>query len=75
MKIEFTLMNTLNEIGLTRAELAQLTGVRKNTIYDLCAGKTTRIHIDVVEKILNVLREHTGKDHGIDSVFTVKAEA
>lgn len=74
MKIEFTLLDTLNEIGLTRAELAQLTGVRKNTIYDLCAGKTSRIHIDVIEKIITVLRERSGADHGIDSVFTYKAD-
>ena len=74
MKIEFTLLQTLREANLTRAQLAAMTGVRKSTISDMCAGKTTRIHIDVIESILKALHEWTNEAHSVDSIFIFKAE-
>ena len=74
MKIEFTLMQTLKDVNLTRSQLSEMTGIRKNTISDICAGRTARIHTDVIERILVALYEWTNEVHGIDSIFVFKAD-
>ncbi len=75
MQIEFTLDATLKELNLTAMKFSELSGVRKNTILDMRNGKTSRIHVDALEKILNALNEYGGGGYDVHHVFVYKAKA
>ncbi|MDA1476283.1 helix-turn-helix domain-containing protein [Bacillus changyiensis] len=52
---KFNMNDILDELGITNNKLAVEAKVRPATIGDLCEGKTKRLELDTIEKILDVL--------------------
>jgi putative transcriptional regulator len=55
VSVRFRLKEILNEKGMSERQLAELTGIRPNTINDICRNQLQRLHVDVIDKICRVL--------------------
>lgn len=55
--IIFKLDKLLQEIGISRHKFAIYSGVRPNTINDMCKGITKRIEVDTLNSIIKALNE------------------
>lgn len=60
--IRLTLENVLNENGITKNALAREAKIRPNAIYELCDNQTKRLDLSTFNKVLETLREMSGKD-------------
>lgn len=70
MPFEFKLNDILDELGITKNKLAVEAKVRPATIGDLCEGKTKRIELETIEKILYVLNNLSPiKKYTIDDII------
>lgn len=68
--ISFNLEKALDLIGYSMNKFSILADVRPNTINDLVNGKTKRIEIDTIDKILNALNEITALK-GVNRQFKI----
>lgn len=74
MGIGSILAKLLAEKGMNPADLAKLTGVKVNTIYSIIKRDNTKVDLDILIRIANVLQVpveffHTGKiDSGLPSL-------
>ncbi|CVM28645.1 MULTISPECIES: helix-turn-helix domain-containing protein [Bacillus] len=55
--IYFKLDNLLKQIGCSRNNFANTSGIRPNTINDMCNNKTKRIEIETLIAILKTLND------------------
>lgn len=74
MAYVFLLDEVLEELNLSKTKLGKLSGIRPATIIDLSKGKTKRLELPTVEKILNVLNQEArlksiNKTYRIDDVI------
>ncbi|MBU8759292.1 helix-turn-helix transcriptional regulator [Bacillus licheniformis] len=75
MGFRFNLNNILDELEITKNKLAVEAKVRPATIGDLCDGKTKRLELETIEKILNILNEFShGKSYTIDDIILYEPE-
>lgn len=70
MSFKYELSSVLEELGQTRNWLAVESKVRPGTIYDLHDGKTKRIELETMERILYVLNSYA-KQKGIEVTYTL----
>lgn len=71
-KIEFTLGKTLEEFKMTRNKLAVSAMIRPATVADMVNGKTKRVEIPTLIRILDVLNrsEDRPRKATVNDVFT-----
>lgn len=72
MTIELRLDKTIraSEGKLTRSNIAEMSGVRPNTIGDLCNGKTKAIKLDALDHILDAMnRIDSSKNYDINDII------
>ncbi|GIN78046.1 MULTISPECIES: helix-turn-helix transcriptional regulator [Bacillus] len=75
MGFRFNLNDILDELGITKNKLAVEAKVRPATIGDLCEGKTKRLELETIEKILNVLNDFSQtKTYTIDDIILYKSD-
>jgi len=75
MGFRFNLNNILDELGITKNKLAVEAKVRPATIGDLCEGKTKRLELETIEKILNALNDLSPtKTYTIDDIIFYKSD-
>ncbi|MCY8099437.1 helix-turn-helix transcriptional regulator [Bacillus swezeyi] len=75
MGFKFNLNDILDELGITKNKLAVEAKVRPATIGDLCDGKTKRLELETIEKILNVLNDFSeAKSYTIDDIILYKSD-
>lgn len=67
--MRITLQSTLDNAGITKGALAREAKVRPNFVYELCEGKTRRIDLDTLNKLIGTLNEMTGKEHDLSAVL------
>lgn len=69
MTIRIKLEETLASHEVTKNALAREAKVRPNLIYEMCDGKTRRIDLDTLSKIISTLDRMTGHKHTIMDVL------
>ncbi|MEK5500767.1 helix-turn-helix domain-containing protein [Bacillus sp. FSL M8-0168] len=75
MGFRFNLNDILDKLGITKNKLAVEAKVRPATIGDLCEGKTKRLELETIEKILNVLNDFSQtKTYTIDDIILYKQD-
>lgn len=74
MAVKFTLADTLEKHNITRRQFSRITGIRSNTIIDLCAGTTQRISVEVIEAILKALKDETGVEYDLSAIMVYLAD-
>lgn len=70
MAVKIVLNETLEKAGITRNALAREARVRPNLIYDMCDGKTRRIELETLDKLLATLTNMTGRKHMLPDILT-----
>lgn len=69
--IEFKLEEVLKEVDLNMNKLAVLADVRPNTVNDLVNGKTKRIELDTLDKLLYAIN-HTSLMRNVGDYYLVQ---
>ncbi|MFM9327971.1 helix-turn-helix domain-containing protein [Paenibacillus mesotrionivorans] len=67
--MRIALQKTLDAEGITKGALAREAKVRPNFVYELCEGKTRRIDLDTLNKLINTLNEMSGKEYDLSAVL------
>ncbi|WP_172297587.1 helix-turn-helix transcriptional regulator [Bacillus sp. WMMC1349] len=76
MSFKFNLNDILDELGITKNKLAVEAKVRPATIGDLCEGKTKRLELDTIEKILDVLNHLSkARPYTIDNIILYQPDS
>lgn len=68
-RIHWTLGHTLQKYGQKVPALAQVSGLSKNTIYDIVNGKSQAITLETVDRLLDGLEQLTGQRMPLDAVL------
>jgi len=68
MPIKFTLKETIEREGITKNKLSVASGVRNNTIADICKGDAASLNVNTLDALMRGLNELTGKDYGLDAI-------
>lgn len=53
--ITFNVKNKIKDCGFTQLEFAKKTGIRLETVSNLCTGKTKQIPVEVLNKLCEAL--------------------
>ena len=69
MPLKFTLQQTLDSEKITKYQLAKESGIRPNTISEICAGQSARLSVQTLDEILLTLNRLTGKQYGLDAII------
>ncbi|GIP55272.1 helix-turn-helix domain-containing protein [Paenibacillus vini] len=69
MTIKLKLEDTLTSAGLSKNALAREAKVRPNLIYDMCEGKTKRLDLETLGKIIDTLNAMTGRSYTLTDVL------
>jgi DNA-binding Xre family transcriptional regulator len=67
--IKFNLDFVLKELKISRNHFSSISGVRPNTINDMCNGITKRIEINTLILILTCLNERSDKYIGVGDLI------
>jgi DNA-binding Xre family transcriptional regulator len=70
MVFEFKLDEILSELGITRNKLAVESKVRPVTVNDLFEGKSKRLELPTIQKILDTLNNFAHLK-GLDKTYTI----
>lgn len=70
MPIKHNLAKVLEELDTTRNKIAVESKTRPATLLDMNEGKTKRLELETVERILNVIND-IAAEKGIDKVYTL----
>lgn len=65
----WTLAQTLQSRGLSPHALAKVSGLSKNTVYDIVNGKSHGITLETVDRLLNGLEQLTGQRMALEAVL------
>jgi predicted transcriptional regulator len=73
----FKLQEIVDELDITPNKLATLSGIRPDTVYKICNNELKRIHMDVIDDLLDSLnrisRERKlGKKYSISDILGYK---
>lgn len=68
--ITFNLDRVLNDLNMSRHYFSQCSGIRPNTINDMCNNNTKRIEIKTLNAILTCLNNLSEKEINIADVMT-----
>ncbi|TPG71141.1 XRE family transcriptional regulator [Brevibacillus laterosporus] len=66
---KWKLDSLLVEHGITKTDLYREAKVRSNAVYDMCNGKTTRIELETMGKVIAVLRQLTEKEITLNDII------
>ena len=69
MPIKFTLNETIENEGITKYALSKASGVRPNTLTDICAGDANGLTVVTMDKLLRGLTAITGKQYGLEALM------
>lgn len=69
MPIKFTLANTIEAEGITKYRLSKDSGVRPNTVSNICNGDVRNLSVEVLDAILISLNRLTDKSYGLDAIL------
>lgn len=72
--IYFKLNGLLKQLNYSRNQFAQISGVRPNTINDMCNGITKRLEIDTLTLILKALNKISENPINISDVIEFRGE-
>jgi transcriptional regulator with XRE-family HTH domain len=72
MTLVFTLKETIEREGITKNRLSVASGVRNNTIADICNGDAVSLNVNTLDALLKGLNELTGKQYGLDAIVVYK---
>ena len=64
------LAQTLQHRGLSPHALAKVSGLSKNTVYDIVNGKTQGVTLETVDRLLNGLEQLTGQRMTLDVLLS-----
>jgi DNA-binding Xre family transcriptional regulator len=68
--IVFKLDETLKSLNISRSKFSKLSGIRPNTINDMCNGNTKRIEICTLDALLSTLNEIGNKQFDVQDILT-----
>ncbi|PEI37752.1 XRE family transcriptional regulator [Bacillus wiedmannii] len=68
--MEFTLGNSLDELGITKNKLSTESQVRYNTISDLVNGNANAVRFDSLEAIIDALNS-IALEKGINKIYKI----
>ena len=68
MTLVFTLKETIEREGITKNRLSVASGVRNNTIADICKGDAVSLNVNTLDALMRGLNELTGKQYGLDAI-------
>jgi predicted transcriptional regulator len=73
----FKLNNVIDELKITPNKLASLSGVRPDTVYKIYNNQMRRIHIDVLDSLLDALNTYSSdnkirKSYSISDILDYK---
>ena len=69
MPLVFTLEQTMAEVGLRQKELAEISGVRPNTISKIRHGDASELRLESLNAIIDAINEHSGRRYGLEAVI------
>ena len=69
MPIKFTLQETLDREGITKYALAKKSGVRPNTMTDLCNGDARSLRVETMDAVIDAINELAGTNYGLDAIM------
>lgn len=72
--IYFKLNGLLKQLNYSRNQFAQISGVRPNTINDMCNGSTKRLELDTLTLILKALNKISENPINISDVIEFRGE-
>lgn len=72
--IYFKLDGLLKQINYSRAQFAHLSGVRPNTINDMCNGNTKRLELETLNAIMVALNKITQNNISICDLIEFRKE-
>ncbi|MEC2869508.1 helix-turn-helix domain-containing protein [Bacillus bombysepticus] len=72
--IYFKLNGLLKQLNYSRNQFAQISGVRPNTINDMCNGSTKRLELDTLTLILKALNKISEHPINISDVMEFRGE-
>lgn len=58
-----------NKDKVTPNALAREAKVRPNGVYEMCAGKTKRVDLETLNRLVSTLEEMIGRDISIDEII------
>jgi transcriptional regulator with XRE-family HTH domain len=65
----WTLAQTLQSRGLSPHALAKVSGLSKNTVYDIVNGKSQGVTLETVDRLLSGLEQLTGQRMALEAVL------
>ena len=65
----WTLAQTLQSRGVSPPALAKVSGLSKNTVYDIVNGKSQGVTLETVDRLLSGLEKLTGQRMTLDAVL------
>lgn len=63
------LQDALDKASVTKNALAREAKVRPNFIYDMCEGKTKRIDLETLSKIIDTLNDMTSGNYTLSDIL------
>ncbi|MFL7939213.1 helix-turn-helix domain-containing protein (plasmid) [Priestia megaterium] len=72
--IYFKLNALLKQLNYSRNQFAQISGVRPNTINDMCNGNTKRLELDTLTSILRALNKISEKHVEVSDLMEFREE-
>lgn len=72
--IIFYLKDCLKELNISQNKFARQSGIRPNTINDLCNNKTKRIEICTLEKIMSTLNSISSRVFLLEEIIKYEEE-
>ncbi|WP_410493029.1 helix-turn-helix domain-containing protein [Domibacillus sp. DTU_2020_1001157_1_SI_ALB_TIR_016] len=72
--IYFKLDDFLRKHQLSRNRFSQMTGIRPNTINDMCNGNTKRVELETLNTIIKALNEISSEKMCVSDLMAYKEE-
>lgn len=69
MPIIFTLDKTMKGLAITQKELAELSGVRPNTISEIRKGKSNALRVETLDALLDAINHLSDGFYGLDAII------
>lgn len=69
MPLIYTLENTMKELDINQKTLAEISGVRPNTISELRKGDVGAIRVETLESLLDAINRLSDKSYGLDAII------
>lgn len=71
MPLIFTLDETMKKLGVNQKELAELSGVRPNTISEIRKGDASALRVETLDALIDAVNGLSAdKTYGLDAILT-----